>query len=141
MSKKLAEKIAEALEVIEAIDYEKMELGKHVVNDDFYFLVQEYDSKDPAVARHEAHKNYVDIQYVVEGKEAIDIAPMMFMEVDEPYDADRDVVFFKEPKQATRFVLTDGGYAILYPEDSHKPGLRVGETPVKMKKIVGKVRI
>ena len=141
MSKKLAEKIAEALEVIEAIDYEKMELGKHVVNDDFYFLVQEYDSKDPEVARHEAHRCYVDIQYVVEGKEAIDIAPMMFMEVDEAYDANRDVVFFKEPKQATRFVLTDGGYAILYPEDSHKPGLRVGETSVKIKKIVGKVRI
>ena len=141
MSKKLAEKIAEALKVIEAIDYEKMELGKHVVNDDFFFLVQEYDSKDPAVARHEAHKNYVDIQYVVEGKEAIDIAPVMFMEVDEPYDANRDIVLFKEPKQATRFVLTDGGYAILYPEDSHKPGLCVDETPVKIKKIVGKVRI
>ena len=105
MSKKLAEKIAEALKVIESIEYDKMELGKHVVNDDFYFLVQGYESKDPAVARHEAHRCYVDIQYVVEGKEAIDIAPMMFMEVDEPYDADRDVVFFKEPKQATRYVL------------------------------------
>ncbi len=141
MSKKLAEKIAEALQVIEGIEFEKMELGKHVVNEDFYFLIQEYETKDPAVARHEAHKNYVDIQFVVEGKEAIDIAPMMFMEVDEAYNEQRDVVFFKEPKQATRFVLTNGGYAILYPEDSHKPGLRVGETPVKVKKIVGKVRI
>ena len=140
MSKKLAEKIEEALKVIEAIEFEKMELGKHVVNDDFYFLVQEYDSKDPEVARHEAHKNYVDIQYVVEGKEAIDVAPAIFMQVDEAYDAGRDVVFFKEPNQATRFVLTDGSYAILYPEDSHKPGLRV-EGSGTVKKIVGKVRI
>ena len=140
MKKTLAEKIAEALEVIQAVEFEKTELGKHAVNDDFFYLVQEYESKDPAVARHEAHKAYVDIQYVVEGKEAIDIAPAMFMEVEEEYDVARDVVFFKEPKQATRFVLTDGGYAILYPEDSHKPGVRVDE-PVKMKKIVGKVRI
>lgn len=140
MSKKLAEKIAEALEVIKGIEFEKMELGKYEVNDDFYYLVQEYEPKDPEVARHEAHKNYVDIQYVVEGKEAIDIAPMMFMEVDEPYDAERDVVFFKEPKQATRFVLTDGSYAILYPEDSHKPGVCVG-AKTKVKKIVGKVRV
>jgi YhcH/YjgK/YiaL family protein len=140
MKKTLAEKIAEALEVIQAVEFEKTELGKHVVNDDFFYLVQEYESKDPAVARHEAHKAYVDIQYVVEGKEAIDIAPAMFMEVVEEYDANRDVVFFKEPKQATRFVLTDGGYAILYPEDSHKPGVRVDE-PVQVKKIVGKVRI
>lgn len=140
MKKTLADKIAEALAVIEKLEYEKEELGKHVVNDDFYYLVQEYEAKDPAVARHEAHRNYVDIQYVVEGKEAIDIAPMMFMEVEEAYDESRDVVFFKEPKQATRFVLTDGGYAILYPEDSHKPGICVGE-PARVKKIVGKVRI
>lgn len=140
MKKTLAEKIAEGLEVIQNVDFENTELGKYVVNDDFFYLVQEYESKDPKVARHEAHKAYVDIQYVVEGKEAIDIAPAMFMEVDEEYDADRDVVFFKEPKQATRFVLTDGGYAILYPEDSHKPGVRVDEA-VKVKKIVGKVRI
>ena len=140
MKKTLAEKIAEGLKVIQSVDFENTELGKYVVNEDFFYLVQEYESKNPAVARHEAHKAYVDIQYVVEGKEAIDIAPAMFMEVEEEYDADRDVVFFKEPKQATRFVLTDGGYAILYPEDSHKPGVCVDE-PVKVKKIVGKVRI
>ena len=34
---------------------------------------QEYETKDPAIARHEGHKQYVDVQYVVEGKEAIDI--------------------------------------------------------------------
>lgn len=140
MKKTLAEKIAEGLEVIQNVDFENTALGKYVVNDDFYYLVQEYEAKDPEVARHEAHKAYVDIQYVVEGKEAIDIAPAMFMDVEEAYDEARDVVFFKEPKQATRFVLTDGGYAILYPEDSHKPGVRVGEGS-KVKKIVGKVRI
>ena len=141
MSKKLAEKIAEAIQVIEAIEFDKVELGKHVVNDDFYFVVQEYETKDPAIARHEGHKQYVDVQYVVEGKEAIDIAPAMFLEIDEPYVEEFDVVFYKEPKQATRFVLTPGSYAVLYPEDSHKPGLSVGDTPIKMKKIVGKVRI
>lgn len=140
MKKTLSQKIEEGLAIIEKVDFENTELGKYVVNDDFYYLVQEYESKDPAVARHEAHKAYVDIQYVVEGKEAIDIAPALFMEVEEAYDETRDVVFFKEPKQATRFVLTDGGYAILYPEDSHKPGVRVGEA-TKVKKIVGKVRI
>ncbi len=140
MKKTLAEKVAEALEVIEKVDFENTELGRHDVNEDFYYLVQKYESKDPEVARHEAHKRYVDIQYVVAGKEAIDIAPAMYMEVTEAYDENRDVVFFKEPKQATRFVLTDGCYAILYPEDSHKPGVRVGESST-VKKIVGKVRI
>lgn len=138
--KTLTEKINEAVAIIQSLNYEEMELGKKVINDDLYLLIQKYESKDPAVARHEAHKNYVDIQYVVEGKEAIEIAPVSAMEVDEPYSEERDVVFFKQPAQAATFVLTDGGYAVLYPEDSHKPGIAVGE-PTTVKKIVGKVRI
>ena len=59
---------SELLEVIEKIEFENTELGKYEVDEDFYYLVQKYESKDPAVARHEAHKKYVDIQYVVEGK-------------------------------------------------------------------------
>lgn len=138
--KTLAEKISEAVELIQSLNYDELELGKKVINDDLYLLIQKYESKDPMVARHEAHKNYVDIQYVVEGKEAIEIAAADAMEVDEPYDPDRDVVFFKQPEVAANFVLTDGGYAILYPQDSHKPGEAVG-APSTVKKIVGKVRI
>ncbi len=138
--KTLNEKIKEALEIIEKVNFDEMELGKHVINDDLFLLVQKYDSKEPAQMRHEAHKKYVDIQYVVEGKECLEIAPVTIMEVDEAYSEERDVVFFKDTDRAAKVVLTDGSYAILYPEDSHKPGMRVGES-VPVKKIVGKVRI
>ena len=43
-------------------------------------------------------------------------------------------------EDTAKFVLTTGGYAILYPADAHKPGVRVGES-VPVKKMVGKVRI
>ena len=140
MSKTLNEKINESIAVLEGLDKENLELGKYVVNEDFFYLVQEYETKDPEIARHEAHEKYVDIQYMIQGKEQIDIAPAEKMEVEEPYNADRDVVFFKEPEQATHVVLTDGGYAVLYPADSHNPGPRVGKA-AKVRKIVGKVRI
>lgn len=140
MSKTLSEKIAEAIEVIKNVKFDEMELGKHVINDELYIILQNYESKDPQIARHEAHKKYVDIQYVVDGMERIDITSAANMEVEEAYNDERDVVFFKEPTQAATVVLTAGGYVVLYPEDSHKPGIRVDE-PVQMKKIVGKVRI
>ena len=47
----------------------------------------------------------------------------------------------KDPKQAVNIILTGGGYAILYPADSHKPGLQADGQPVKVRKIVGKVRV
>lgn len=103
-------------------------------------MVQEYKTKAADVARHEAHKKYVDIQWIVEGKERIDVAPVSVMEVEEPYSEETDVMFFREPQQATQVVLTAGGYVVLYPEDSHKPGMTVDDQ-VTVKKIVGKVRV
>ena len=138
--KTLQEKIAEAIAFMENVNFDEMELGKHVINDDFFLLIQKYDSKDPSAGRFEAHKNYVDIQYVVEGKESIGIAAVTAMKVSEAYIPERDVEFYEEPEEAAEFVLTAGGYAILYPADAHKPGIRVGES-VPMKKMVGKVRI
>ena len=39
MSKTLIEKINESIAVIEGLDKENLELGKHVVNEDFFYLV------------------------------------------------------------------------------------------------------
>lgn len=138
--KTLAEKIAEALEVINGLDKTCLEVGKYPVNDDFYYMVQEYMSKDPAVARYEAHEKYVDIQYVISGFESVRITPVSALTVSEPYKEEKDVVFFEAPARAAEAVLKDGGYVILYPEDAHQPGVRVGES-VPVKKIVGKVRV
>lgn len=138
--KTLAEKIAEALEIINGLDQEKLEVGKYPVNDDFYYMVQEYTSKEPDTARYEAHEKYVDIQYVISGIESIRITPVSALTVKEPYKEEKDVVFFEAPERAAEAVLTGGSYVVLYPEDAHQPGVRVGE-PVTVRKIVGKVRV
>lgn len=140
MRKSLEERMEAALKFMESLKFEEQELGKHVVDDDFYYLVQTYESKLPEEARYEAHERYIDIQYVVEGKERIDISPASVLEVEEPYSEEKDVMFFKAPQRAASVVLTDGGYVILYPEDAHRPGVCAGQ-PMAMKKIVGKVRI
>ena len=141
MGKSLTERINEAVELITNLDFDNLELGRHDVNDDFFYIVQEYETKPLEAGRHEAHKAYVDIQYVISGKERIDVTAAAAMEVDVPYDETTDLVFFKEPEQAANIILTDGAYAILYPADSHKPGLRAGKEPVAVRKIVGKVRV
>lgn len=141
MGKTLTEKINAAVEIITGLDFDTLPLGRHDVDEDFFYIVQEYETKSLDAGRHEAHKDYVDIQYVISGKERIDITAADGMEIEEPYDPEKDLVFFKEPKQAANIILTGGSYAILYPADSHKPGLRAGEEAVKVRKIVGKVRV
>ena len=140
MRKPLEERILEAIAFIEKINYADYEIGKHVVNEDFFFLVQEYVAKDPEVARFEAHKNYVDIQYIVEGQEGMEVAPLDTMEVLNPYNPEKDVMHLVSKEGCCKMLITAGGYAVFYPQDAHKPCIRVGE-PVTVKKIVGKVRV
>lgn len=140
MSRTLQEKIDATLEAIENLNYDETELGKIVIDEDIFLLVQKYMSKDPEVARFETHNDYLDIQYVVSGKECMEIAPKTIMKVTEPYNASRDVEFYEDVENATKVVLTDGAYVIVYPTDAHKPGVRVGAS-MEIKKIVAKVRI
>ena len=136
----LQERIEEAIKFISTLIHDNLRCGKYVVNDKFFYLVQEYQTKKPEEGRHEGHKKYVDVQYMVEGTECIEVTATAFMQVDEPYDPETDVVFFKEPKQAKSVVLTPGKYEVFYPRDSHKPGLIMGESQ-KVKKILGKILI
>ena len=136
----LSERIDRALKVIQGLDADNLSCGKYVVDDDFYYVVHEYQTQHPSEVRHEAHKKYVDIQYIVKGAEYIEVTASAFMTVDEPYHEETDMVFFKDPKQASKKILNAGEYMVLYPRDSHKPGICIDE-PVMVKKIVGKVRI
>lgn len=139
MRKPLQERIEEAVKFIENLNYDEYEKGKHIVNEDFYFLIQEYVAKDPEVARFEAHKNYVDIQYIVEGKEKMEVAPLDTMEVMNPYNPEKDVEHYLSKPDVCSMVIAAGGYAVFYPSDAHKPCIKVNENTVK--KIVGKVRV
>jgi YhcH/YjgK/YiaL family protein len=54
----------------------------------------------------------------------------------EPYNAEKDVLFYTD-KPDMFFQLTDGQFAIFFPEDVHAPMIGEGE----IKKLVIKVKI
>ena len=136
----MEKKMERVLEIIEELDLETVECGKYVVDDDIYYMVQEYETKYPQEARYEAHQKYVDIQYIVKGVERMEFADTDKLKVAEAYNPEIDAVFLEDPKVIDACVVEAGDYRIFYPEDAHKPGLCVGE-PAKVKKIVAKVRI
>ena len=133
-------KIVRAVEIIEALDWDTVECGKYIVDEDIFYMVQEYETKYPEQGRYEAHQKYVDIQYIIKGVERMEFADTPKLKVVEKYNPEKDVVFFADPKNADGFIVEAGDYRIFYPEDAHKPGLCVGD-PAKVKKIVVKVKI
>lgn len=140
MNDGLSLKIERALKHIQSLDVASLQAGKYVVDDDFFYIVQEYDTKSPGEGRFESHKKYVDIQYLAEGCEYIAVTATAFLEPDGAYNEETDVQFLKDARHASNLLLTGGKYAILYPKDAHKPGLSVNAV-TRVKKILGKISI
>jgi YhcH/YjgK/YiaL family protein len=104
-----------------------------------YALVQSYESRPQnANPTFEAHRNYVDVQYVVSGSEIIGWAPLDQITITEAYDKELDTLFGVAPGEYTPVRLSAGQLVVLYPVDTHAPGLAAGE-PSPVKKIVIKV--
>lgn len=133
-------RISEIMDCLKAKDLLSLEPGRYEGGEGWYYLVQSYNTKPVEQCRLEAHEKYVDIQWVLKGEERLDICQVEGLEAEEPYSEEKDVVFFKAPESLMQMVLTDGGYAVLYPENAHRPGRAVNES-VPVRKIVVKVKL
>jgi YhcH/YjgK/YiaL family protein len=135
----LPSRLARAIEYLRATDMRAVALGRHDLDgDDLFALVQEYTTRAPGDCVWEAHRRYIDVQFVVTGAERMGVAPLAQMHEREAYDAARDVAFF-EP--GSEFVtIREGMFAIFGPEDVHSPCHRAGE-PALVRKVVVKAAV
>ena len=78
--------IEEAVCYLKKQDLAALEVGTYQVNDDFYFMIQEYETKPAENCRLETHNCYADIQWIVSGEEEIDTVSRTGLEADEEYD-------------------------------------------------------
>lgn len=107
--------------------------------DNVYALVQQYDTVPAEETKWEAHKKYIDIQFVHTGAEIIAWDTIENLPEGETYDEAKDRYLYKAPTKSP-LELEAGTFAIFYPEDLHRPKeLCRKVSPVT--KIVVKVRI
>ena len=84
----------------------------------------------------EAHKKYIDIQYLISGREHIDVGPLEAMEEEVEARPEGDIWFYHG--KLDRITIGDGRYAVLFPGDAHAPCIAVG-APETVRKVVVKV--
>jgi biofilm protein TabA len=135
----LPSRVRQALEYLRTTDMNAIGLGRHEIDGDRLFaLVQEYVTRPPHECVWEAHRRYIDVQYVVKGVEKMGHAPLSRVVQRHPYDPERDVTFFE---QGEAFVtLAAGSFAIFGPDDVHAPRVAAGE-PTTVRKVVVKAVI
>jgi YhcH/YjgK/YiaL family protein len=135
----LPARLARALEYLRATDLGSIPTGRHDIDGDRLFaLVQDYTTRAPDDCVWEAHRRYIDVQFLASGAERMGYAPLVQMREREPYDAARDVAFF-EP--GSDFVtIREGMFAIFGPDDVHSPGHALG-APAPVRKVVIKAAV
>lgn len=135
----LPPRVVAALEFLGTRDPAILPLGRIEIDGDrLYALVQEYETKPPAPAAWEAHRRYIDVQFLAAGEERIGAADIGAMRLAQPYDETRDVAFFTG--EGDFFTLTPGRFAVFVPHDVHLPGLAV-VSPGRVRKIVVKAAV
>ena len=135
----LGNRINKAFDYLNNTDFSKTELGKYEIDgDNIFALVNEYNTKDEIEGKLEAHKRYIDVQYVAKGEELMGYAPLENQKVIEDYNEQNDITFFSGDKS---FIQVDEGmFAIFFPTDVHLPGIKVNKKSY-VKKIVIKVKV
>jgi biofilm protein TabA len=131
-------RFAKAFEYIKAQDLAGIEVGKYPIDGEvLHASVSNKDGVTAADAKFEAHNNFIDIQVCPAGKETLGWKPRQkCVDVKTEYNPEKDVIFYGD-KPDTYFELSEGQFAIFYPEDVHAP--MIGEGPIK--KLVVKVKL
>ena len=122
-------------------DLKTLEAKRYDIDgDNLFATISEYVTKNEEDAKFEAHRKYIDIQYVITGAEQMSISPKSEInEVLEPYDATKDIEFMTV-NQTSSYEATPDKFFIFFPSDIHRPSVKIGENqPVR--KVVIKVRI
>jgi biofilm protein TabA len=88
---------------------------------------------------YEAHRNYADLHYIVEGTEGIATADVSALQVTTPYDGEKDILFLKGEEDG-RYYLKPGQFMVCWPNDAHKVAIMRGQ-PEQIRKIVCKIRM
>jgi len=127
-----------AFEYIRQIDVDNIPAGKYEIDGPImYGLVQEYNTKLKEQGFWEAHRRYIDLQYIVQGVEGIGYANINHLRQGE-YDTNKDFLpLFGDGDLVT---LHSSCFILLLPEDAHMPGMAIG-SPAPVRKLVVKIAV
>jgi YhcH/YjgK/YiaL family protein len=137
----LNSRFAKAFAFLRTVDGTQ-DLGRHDLDGDHCFaLVQTYETKPIEKAKFEAHRKYIDVQFIQSGRETILWAPLATMKEEMmAYSDEKDAALWKLTTDTTPLHVSAGHFAILWPEDAHAPCIE-WERPGQVFKVVIKVAV
>lgn len=119
----LGGRVAEALDYLRRTDFSSLAAGRYELDGDrLVAIVQRYRTKPMTDVVWEAHRRFIDVQYVATGSERMGYVPLDdALPVRTPYNEAKDCVLFDA--QGDLFSVPAGSFAVFGPQDVHAPSL------------------
>jgi YhcH/YjgK/YiaL family protein len=135
----ISPKLTAAFNYLKNTDLATVAVGKYeILGTDVFAIVSEYQTKNEADAKWEAHEKYADVQYIISGVEKMGYAPIASMKEKEAYNPEKDIVFLEG--KGDYITATAGTFIVFFPHDAHQPCVSAGDSSM-VKKVVVKVKV
>lgn len=126
--------VEEAFEKVNAL--QSLESATYPLAKGNRFFVTAGTTKAPDLA--EAHRDYLDIQYIVKGKEVMGWAPLADCQAEGEFNTAKDIGLYSGD---FRFLtIPEGICYVAFPEDAHMPGRHL-DVPNDFVKVVVKLKV
>jgi biofilm protein TabA len=108
-----------------------------IVCDDLFAIVEHVSAKSKEMAKLEAHRRYIDIQFVLDGDEQMGWKPLAdCLNPISEYSEEKDIRFFHDAP-ASWITVPPEHFCIFFPEDAHAPLVGSGQ----VRKVIFKVAV
>lgn len=112
--------------------------GRYEIGSGISIGINEYDTLSESETFLESHKKYIDIQIMIKGQEGIGICHLEDCKIKE-FHEDKDYQVLDGEYKIKN--LTESCFMIFFPEDVHKPMLKVNNQSEHVLKAVVKVPV
>ncbi|KRM75074.1 YhcH/YjgK/YiaL family protein [Secundilactobacillus collinoides] len=133
------ERVKEATEFLKNTDLTATPLGRsHQDGERFYVQTLEYTTESIDNFQFEIHNKRLDLHYIVEGEERIDVSPDTSYTGLAEYNSDRDIQYVQEPQNINQVLLHKGDFVLIGMHEPHRTNGFITK-PSKVRKIVLKL--
>lgn len=109
---------------------------KFQITDSIFAIEQSFDTKDRELCFFESHRNYIDIQIIIDGSEQMELCRIEKLETDVPFDAEKDLIKYKLTDNASKLAFSGFDCAVYFPADAHLCVAKLGETSTVYKTVL-----
>ena len=113
--------------------------GRYPIDgENIFAIITEAPSRELDKASWESHRKYIDLQYIIKGKEKIGVVQIDKAIVTKPYTEAREAANYTA--EGEYYIASPGTFFLFFPADVHRPNIKVDGFDV-VKKLVIKIKV